>query len=186
MALKLKGAFWYPRNFPDDISNAQPPAWHKDFSAQVVIMAAVAHMVEGVDIERFIYGHADKFDFMCRAKVDRASQLWIGDQEQQRITRYYLATNGAPMKKVSPPAKGARVGDFKRKSGLSDSEWARRPESGEWSADHHTKNKSKYEIREMGIEAGHLVAECNKAADFDFGRVNYEWYVEKARKLVIA
>jgi len=85
--LKQKGAYWFPRVFPDDISNAQPPAWHKDFSAQICIRAAVASMTEGVDLERFIYSHQDAFDFMLRAKCDRASQLWIGDQEQQRITR---------------------------------------------------------------------------------------------------
>jgi hypothetical protein len=38
----------------------------------------------------------------------------------------------------------------------------------------------------MSIEAGHLVAECNRASEFDFANVNYDWYVEQARKLVIA
>jgi hypothetical protein len=179
--LKQKGAYWYPRNFPADISNAQPPAWHKDYSAQIVIMAAVEHMVTGADIERFIYSHQDPFDFMCRAKVDRSSSLWIGDVQQQRICRYYIATNGGAMKKVSPPV-GA-VGTYKRKNGITDWEWSQAP--AEWNPAFHTKNKSKYEIREMGIEAGFLVAECNRAADFDFQNVNYEWYVEKARKLVI-
>ena len=179
--LKQKGAYWYPRNFPSDISNAQPPAWHKDYSAQVVIMAAVEHMVNGADIERFIYSHQDPFDFMCRAKVDRSSSLWIGDVQQQRICRYYIATNGGPMKKVSPPV--GPVGTFKRKNGITDWEWSHAP--AEWDPAFHTKNKSKYEIREMGIEAGFLVAECNVASRFDFQNVNFEWYVEKAKKLVI-
>src|ERR1700737_1969311 len=119
--LKLKGAYWYPRIFPDDISNAQPPAWHKDYSAQIVIMAAVTNMVEGVDIERYIYAHRDKFDFMCRAKVDRSSKLMIGDQEQQRICRYYLARNGGVMRKISPPT--GEPGTYKRRSGITDHEW---------------------------------------------------------------
>lgn len=182
--VKMKGAYWYPRNFPDDISYCSPPAWHKDYSNQIVIMAAVAHMVEGVDIERFIYAHRDPFDFMCRAKVDRSSRLMIGDQEQQRICRYYLALNGGPMRKVSPPT--GEPGTFKRKSGITDREWSLRPASGEWSAAHHTKNKSKYETREMAIEAGHLVAECNVASKFDFANLNYSWYIEAAKKLVIA
>lgn len=182
--LKQKGAYWYPRVFPDDISNAQPPAWHKDYSAQVVIMAAVAHMVEGVDIERYIYGHREPFDFMCRAKVDRSSRLMIGDQEVQRITRYYIATNGAPMKKVSPPT--GDPGTYKRKSGITDLEWSRRPADGSWSEAHHTRNKSKYETREMAIDVGYLVTECNLASKFDFASLNYGWYVEQAKKLVIA
>jgi hypothetical protein len=186
--LKLKGAYWFPVNFPYDISNSSPPAWHKNFSATVSVKAAVAHMVEGVDIERFVYGHTDPFDFMCRAKVDRASKLMIGDQEVQRITRYYVAHNGGHMCKVSPPVKGAKVGDYKRKNGISDFEYdsvLRTIAPGQWDERIHTKNKSRYEIREMSIESGYKVAECNVASKFDFQNVNYEFYADKARKLVI-
>lgn len=182
--VKMKGAYWYPKSFPDDISYCSPPAWHKDYSNQIVIMAAVANMVEGVDIERFIYAHRDPFDFMCRAKVDRSSHLMIGDQEQQRICRYYLATNGGPMRKISPPT--GEPGTFKRKSGISDLEWSRRPASGEWSELVHTKNMSTYVTREMSIEAGHSVACCNLMSDFSFANLNYGWYIETAKKLVIA
>lgn len=184
--LKQKGAFWFPRTM-DDISNSQPPAWHKDHSAQIVIMAAVEHMVTGVDIERFIYSHQDPFDFMCRAKVDRSSRLMIGDQEQQRITRYYIALNGGALRKVSPPAGPA--GEYKRRSRITDLEYhsvLRTLAPGQWDERVHTKNKSKYETREMSIDAGYLVAECNVASRFDFSNVNYEWYVAQARKLVIA
>jgi len=186
--LKLKGAYWYPVKFPDDISNSSPPAWHKDYSAAVTIKAAVAHMVHGTDIDRFVYGHTDPFDFMCRAKVDRSSRLMIGEKEVQRITRYYVATNGGPMRKVSPPAPGHQVGEFKRRSGLSDWEFEsvqRTVPAGTWDARIHTKNKSRYEIRETSIESGFLVAECNRAADFDFQNLKCDWYADKARKLVI-
>ena len=183
-SLKQKGAFWWPRVFPDDISNAQPPAWHKDLGGQIIVMAAVEHMTKGADIERFIYSHRDPFDFMLRAKVDRSSELWIGDQKQQRLCRYYMATNGGAMKKVSPPT--GEPGTFKRKNGISDLEWSRRPVDGSWLESVHTKNKSKYETREMQIEAGHLVASCNLASDFSWQNLNYDWYVSQARKLVIA
>lgn len=185
--MKLKGAYWYPVRFPEDIAEAQPPAWHKDFSAQVVIKAAVDHMVTGADIDAYIRSHGDPFDFMCRAKVDRSSRLMIGDREVQRITRYYVAREGGHMRKISPPAKGARVGDFKRAPKVTDAQWfAVRQEVGDaWDARIHTKNKSRYEIREMAIESGYLVADCNVASDFDFNNVNYDWYVEQARKLVV-
>jgi len=185
--LKLKGAYWYPVRFPEDIAEAQPPAWHKDFSAQVVIKAAVDHMVTGADIEAFIRSHGDPFDFMCRAKVDRSSRLMIDDREVQRITRYYVAREGGHMRKISPPAKGARVGDFKRAPKVTDAQWfAVRQEVGDaWDARIHTKNKSRYEIREMAIESGYKVADCNVASDFDFNNVNYDWYVEQAKKLVV-
>lgn len=180
--LKQKGAYWFPRKFPDDLTGN----WHKDYSAQVIIKAAVAHMVEGADIERFVYGHSDPFDFMCRAKVDRSSKLMIGDQEVQRITRYYVAHNGGPMRKISPPT--GEPGTYKRKNGVSQFEYDTimgQIAPGTWDERIHTKNKSKYETREMGIEAGYLVAECNEASRFDFSNLNYEWYVENAKKLVI-
>ena len=180
--LKQKGAYWFPRKFPDDLTGN----WHKDYSAQVIIKAAVAHMVEGADIERFIYGHSDPFDFMCRAKVDRSSKLMIGDQEVQRITRYYVAHNGGPMRKISPPT--GEPGTYRRKNGVSQFEYDTimgQIAPGTWDERIHTKNKSKYETREMGIEAGYLVAECNEASRFDFSNLNYEWYVENAKKLVI-
>lgn len=186
--LKQKGAYWFPRAFPDDISGASPPAWHKDFSNQVSIKAAVEHMVTGIDIERFIYGHRDPFDFMLRAKCDRSSHLMIGDQGQQRILRYYIATDGQPLRKVSPPVKGARVGEFKRRSGITDTEYygvlATLP-PGTHDPRIHTKKKSVHTIRETGIDTGFLVRECNVAATFDFARVNYEYYVAAAKKLVI-
>jgi hypothetical protein len=184
--LKQKGAYWFPRKFPDDISNASPPAWHKDFSAVVTIKAAVEHMVNGVEIERFVRGHGDPFDFMCRAKVDRSSRLMIGDKEVQRITRYYVANSGGPMRKISPPA--GPVGTWKRRNGVDDYTYRQILDSlpaGTWDERIHTKNKSKFEIREMSIESGFLVAECNVASDFDFENVNYDWYIDAAKRLVI-
>ena len=106
----------------------------------------------------------------------------IGDKEVQRITRYYVAHSGGHMKKISPPT--GTPGDYKRRSGISDYEWEQRT-PGVWDERFHTKNKSRYETREMSIESGYTVAECNRAADFDFGNVNYDWYIEAARKLVI-
>lgn len=187
--LKLKGAYWYPEKFPDDVSNAQPPAWHKDLSALVTIKAAVAHMVKGVDLETFINNHDDKFDFMLRAKVDRSSRLYIGDREVQRITRYYVARRGEPLRKVSPPPAGATIGDYKRKNGISDYEyWAivGTLTPGTWDERVHTKNRSKYAMRETGLQAGFVVAECNNVNDFDYNNVDFSWYVHEARKLVIA
>jgi len=186
--LKQKGAYWFPRKFPEDITNAAPPAWHKDFSASVAVKAAVEHMVTGVDIERVVYGHADKFDFMCRAKCDRSSELWIGDRQVQRITRYYVAHSGGQMRKVSPPVKGAKVGDWKRRNGVGDFEFARviaEIGPGQWDERIHTKNRSKYIVREIGIETGYNVADCNNAADFDFENVNYQYYIDQAKRLVI-
>lgn len=181
--LKQKGAYEHPDplRYAESISEMQPPGWHKDWSNVISVRAAVEHMVRGVDIGEFIRNHRDPYDFMCRAKCDRASRLMIGEREVQRITRYYIAVEGDYMRKVSPPT--GTPGSFKRKSGITDAEWAARTE--EWDERFHTKNRSKYETREMSIESGFKVAECNVAADFDFCNVNYDWYVDQARKLVV-
>jgi hypothetical protein len=66
--LKEKGRLWFPRKFPDDITNASPSAWHKDFSAIIATKAAVEFMTNGVPIERTIYDCDDPFLFCLRAK----------------------------------------------------------------------------------------------------------------------
>lgn len=188
--LKQKGAYWFPdpMNYADSISQASPPCWYKDLGAIVTTRAAVAAMVQGIDPETFIRAHSDPFDFMCRAKVDRSSHLMLGAQRIQRVSRYYVARNGAPLIKVSPPVKGAQVGDFKRRSGLTDMEYNRIAATvppGQWDERIHTKNKSRHEIREMSLQAGWNVAECNDASKFRFDNVNYDFYVTEARKLII-
>lgn len=183
--LKQKGAFWFPRRFPEDMDGV----WHKDFSAAIIIKAAVEHMVTGCDLDRFVYSHRDAFDFMLRAKVDRSSKLMIGDQEVQRICRYYVALDGGEMKKISPPPKGSKVGDFKRKPKVTDWDFhtiTQEVGEGVWDARIHTAKKTRHEIREFGIEAGFKVADCCVASEFDWSRLNYQYYIDAAQKLVIA
>lgn len=189
--LKQKGAYWHPEpgeRYFASISEAQPPAWHKDLGNIVSIKAAVAAMVHGIDPELFIRCHADKFDFMCRIKVGRSDVLRLGGQAVQKTSRYYLSHQGANMVKTSPPPKGAQIGDFKRASKITDREFARvtaEVGQGVWDERIHTKNKSRYEMRETQIQAGQRVKLCNNSADFSFADVNYSWYVNEAMKLVI-
>lgn len=186
--LKQKGAYWTPDpfNYADSISNASPPCWYKDLGNIVSTKAALAAMIHGVDPETFIRLHTDPFDFMCRARATAGAQLWLGDRQLQRTSRYYVALDGQPMRKVSPPA--GPLGAFKRANGVSEAAYNQRmiATDGEWDADVCTKNKSRYEIRETAIEAGWPIAECNDARAFRFDNVNIAWYVAEARKLIIA
>lgn len=185
--LKQKGAYWHPDPFDyaASISNASPPAWHKDFNPVIVPRAAVMAMVYSLDPETIIRAHTDPFDFMCRVKVDRSSQLWIGDRQVQSTTRYFVARDGSPMRKISPPT--GPLGAYKKRNGISDAEYNARmiETNGEWCETVCTKNKSKYEMRELSICAGWKVAECNLATDFRFDNLNYDWYINEARKLLI-
>lgn len=189
--LKQKGAYWFPEpgeRYFDSINEQQPPAWHKDLGNLVSIKAAMAAMVDGIDPETFIRFHADPYDFMLRIKVGRADVLRLGDRELQRNTRYYVARDGARMVKIAPPPKGAVVGTFKRANGVSDSDYARvMAEIGPGVHDPriHTKNKSRYEMRETQIEAGWFVEECNDASRFDWNRLDHSYYVQEAKKLII-
>lgn len=186
--LKQKGAYWHPDpfNYANSISEQQPPAWHKDLGNCVSIRAAVAAMVHGIDPDAFIRTHSDPFDFMLRIKVDRASRLLLGGAPVQSTTRYYVARDGAPMVKISPPA--GPLGEYKRRNGLTDIEFNRIAATipaGQWDERIHTKNKSRYEQRETAIEAGWKIAECNDARAFRFDNVEYAWYVNEAKKLII-
>lgn len=189
--LKLKGDYWYPDGaqfaggWTEAISKAGPSAWHKDLGAQVVQRAAVAAMVHGVKPEHFFAAHRDPFDYMLRAKVDKSSFLFIGDKQVQRLTRYYVAKDGAPLRKESPPT--GPIGQYKKARGVSDAQYeAWHTQNGNvWNPDIHQKNKAVHEDRTMSMQSGWLVAECNIATDFRFDNLNLAWYLEQARKLIV-
>lgn len=188
--VKQKGAYWHPdtMNYAESISENSPPAWHKDLSALIIMKAAVIAMTQGIPPEVYIRMHTNPFDFMLRAKVDRSSNLMLGDRELQRTSRYYVALQGDSLVKISPPAKGAQIGDYRRRNGISDVEWTRvlaEIAPGTWDERIHTKNRSKYETREMSIQAGFKCAECNDSSNFQFDNVNYDWYIQEANKLII-
>lgn len=187
--LKVKGRLWYPDpyDYENSITNAAPPAWHKDLSAPIIQRAAVAAMVHGIDPETFIRAHTDPFDFMLRAKCDRASTLYLGDDPVQSTFRYYVAREGRPLVKVSPPPAGAVIGAYKRKNGVSQAQYdaVMQQTGGEWHPDVCTGNRSKYENRRTAIQAGWNVADCCNADAFRFDNLNYEFYIAESRKLII-
>jgi hypothetical protein len=185
---KLKGAYWTPDKHPDDIQNASPTAWYKNFSADICAKAAVAHMTDGADIDQFVRSWSVPFDFMLREKTKGGHKLFIGETPQQKVTRYYVAIQGEPMRKIMPSTHPHREGQFKQARGVSDmaySEW-----QTAWGNTHnpeiHTKNRSVYEpSRVTNMNAGMMVRECNDVRSFDFSNLDLSWYIEEARKLVI-
>lgn len=187
-SLKQKGRLWHPdpQNYAQSISECQPPAWHKDLGNCVSIRAAVAAMVQGVDPATFIRSHSDPFDFMLRVKAERGAQLLIGGVETQKTTRYYVAHDGQQLIKRSEP-KGT-LGAYKKANGITDAAYAQRmaETGGQWCETVCTKNKSTYQITDSSVQAGWKVAECNRASEFHFGRVDYGFYEQEARKLIIA
>jgi hypothetical protein len=169
--IKRKGAYEYKRQ------------WHQDQSALIIPMAAEAALVQGTDIEQFITTHRDPFDFMIRAKAPRGSKLMHGDAQVSNTVRYYVAQNGAPLVKVSPPPEGCVIGHYRRKNGVTLNDY-NAWDNTVWNAQLHTGNRSVYETRRLGIDVGWNVALCNVADHFDWNNLNLEYYVQSAKKLV--
>lgn len=184
---KLKGAYWTPDpfNYHESIAAAQPPAWHKNFSNVVSTRAAVANMIDGIDIETYIRTHFNPYDFCCSVKATGSSQLVWGDKPVQKNTRYYIANNGEYLNKIMP-ATGT-VGCYKRKAGVTEAEYNRvmAETGGEWDERVCTSNKSKYAERVTGLAAGYKVDVVNDISSFKWDNVNYDWYIDEAKKLII-
>lgn len=182
--------------------------YHQDPSAMIVAKAAEAALVHGQDIRTFITQHRDPFDFMLRAKVPRAARLvmrwrkWGAEQELQNTTRVFISRNGGSLVKLMPPT--GEPGTWKRKNGVKDevfyavmrelqtrsidfADLDNVDEAGIlWDERIHTKSHSKHDaVRETSMCAGWKVTECADAADFDWGSLDYQWYIQEAEKLVL-
>lgn len=188
--MKLKGAYWTPsdkssEDYLKSIAESQPPAWHKNFSNLVSTRAAVKNMTENVNIETYIKNCKNPFDFMLSTKATGGSKLFWGNEQVQKNTRFYISTNGKYLKKIMPAA--GPVGWFKRKNGISEAEYYQimKETKGEWDERVCTGNKSCYEEREVSISASKLVTVCNRIEDFNWDTVDYPYYIEEAKKLLI-
>lgn len=81
-------------------------AWHQNHSALVIPKAVEAHLLTGIPVDDFIYGHDIDSDFMLRTKVPRTARLVLDDQPMQNVTRYYIARRGGALVKIMKPLKG--------------------------------------------------------------------------------
>lgn len=179
--LKRKGAYWYPLK-DEDYQGSSGSNWNKDFSnlsAQKGIEACLVYGIEPQHVVRLI---SDPFDFMLRYKTPAGAKLYVGDREQLKTVRYYVSTKGEPMKKIATP-KG-EIGAFKKKNGISDAEYKKFP-SNVWNPAVHTKNKSQYAAVTTSVQSGRRVRVCNRAKDFNWADVDWEYYVAEIEKLRI-
>lgn len=160
--------------------------WHKDHSALIVQKAACDYLTDGKPVEETIKACSDPFDFMIKAKAPRSNYILHGDEKQGNTVRYYVSVFGAPLIKVAPPIKGAKVGQWKRKNGISDGYYQEilNQVGDEWDERIHTKNKSTYKERRTDYEKGYTVKLCNNMKDFNFSDLNYQYYIDQALKLI--
>lgn len=105
--LKRKGAYCHIRPWEKD----NDLEWHQDHSSLVIQKAAEAALVRGADIEQFIRGHQNHYDFLLRARASGQSKLvteWLDgvDKPEQKTTRYYVSKIGSSLVKLMPPLQG--------------------------------------------------------------------------------
>lgn len=185
--IKLKGLY--------DYKYAESGTWEKNFSSLIIPKAAEAALVRGENIEDFIRNHKDPNDFCLRTKIRRSDQLVLvkdgKETELQRITRYYAAKDGGKFIKVMPhlPKQLQKwcEGDHYRHKKTGQYEVrnpGQKPSSGMYELVPVEQRQPLPPRRTSSIESGYDVAECNDIGDFNWTNVNYDYYINEARKLV--
>ena len=205
--LKSKGAYVHKTKQSQGSSwTPNDMDWHQNYSALVVPLAAEAALVHGQCIDDFIRNHDNIFDFMLRTKVGRSdalifSDLFGNETRMQNITRYHISdsVSAGALTKVGPPAKGNKIGGWKRKNSLTDQFYNAviaelRNTTAEdvildtnglpWDARINTGNRSKYDIKRTGVNVGWLVMPCNNIKDANRENINFDYYIAEAEKLV--
>lgn len=168
--------------------------WHRDHSMLVVKKAAEAALIHGTDPYDFILNHKDGFDFLLKIKVKRDSKLVLtneagADIPIQSVTRYYIAKSGYTMSRLSPPPKGYKDGQYKRRNGISDFEYSNvmgQIGPDVWDERIHTKNKSVYGTRRDTFHStgNYKVQECNDIRNFNPANLDLSFYVDETHKLI--
>lgn len=181
---KLKRIGAYAYETAEENPGTRELPYHKDWSHRVVAKAAEAALVYNKNIKEFIYNYKDHHDFFLRTKIPRTSILKWGNEQVSNIVRYYISTEGKPLTKVMPPA--GPIGSYKRANNLTDAYYNEilAEVGNQWDERIHTKNKSVYEERSIGLQTGYTVQLCNNLKDHNFNDINYEWYIKEAEKLV--
>lgn len=195
MKIKKIGCYWYPESWAD--YDAGPGKWHTDVSALVVPKVAVQSMLTGMDPNFLLRLHNDPFDFMLRQKVQGQQKCYIGDVQTQKTARYYVSKLGQPMR-VIRPAPGP-IGWYKRKNKITDAlynqviaelggnglTWDARIHTGKEPKPGKEDERGRYEDTVSAIVKGYKVRDCCDADQFNFGDVDYDFYLDEINKIII-
>ncbi len=177
--IKRVGAYQYVTPVDQEAFAATPErGWHQDHSAMIVPKAAEAHMLTGVDIEQYIRAHTDAFDFMMRVKVPRSSKLLLVDQVNTVTeTRETETVNGYVITEDVEVPVERQVQNICRYyvAHTNDKLVKVMPPTP----------KAPEKERRIGVEAAWNVKICNTLDEWDWWNVDYRYYVEEAKKLVL-
>lgn len=201
-SMKRIGAYAYTKVIDDPATREVP--WHKNHSSLIIQKAAVAAMIYNQPIENTIHRCTDPLDFIIKAKVDGKSRwcldkpVWWGDDKVldrptkiQKTSRIYVSKKGGKLVKIMPPTKAQidhyQTGHHYQHRNTGDYKVIRpgaKPPSGMYDpvADPVTTPPD----RRIGYQVGWGVKECNNLTDFDWSDLDYDYYINEAKKLVIA
>lgn len=177
---KGKGAYFYPKTMDD-----YEGFWYKDYSMMVVPKCTEYCLINNVKPEDVIRCFVDKFDYMILHKSSKSIKVTLNGDIQPKTLRCYISKAGGDLVKHMD-AKGP-IGEWKRRNGIDD-EYYNSVKSelaeGEWDERIHTSNRSKYDLRESSLEKGYLVKQCQHVKQFDWGDLDYEYYICEVNKLI--
>lgn len=134
--------------------------WHQNHSALVIKKATERHLVYGEDYVEYIKNHKDEFDFMLRVRVPRNSKLVLvkedvyGDVESEEELQNIC--------RYYPNKNGGKL--VKLMPALAGKE------SEGW--------------RRLGIDTAWDVEPCNDMSQFCWSKLNYDYYIKEAEKLI--
>jgi len=162
--------------------------WWQDFTG-LVLEEAIYDVMYILNVNNYLAVYEGgkvkrkgSMEFIMRVKVSRSDQVvdefgWMYD----RIGRCFISTNGVTLTKVSPP-KG-ELGAYKRATGVSEDVYNQH-DPFTWKEGIHTKNKSKYEERRTELFKGRKATMCNHIGEFDWTKVDWDFYESEVWKLV--
>ena len=143
---------------------------NKDHSGLIVPKAVEAFFTLGVDVEEFIHNHSNPLDFMLRGKVDRNTELFLEEQiplvgltkaKQQRTIRFYFSNTGGELFKYMLP--------LQKEKDLAKQE----------------NREPKFRRNAYQGSKDYNVSICNDINDFDSTNVNFDYYIDAAKKIIV-
>jgi hypothetical protein len=174
-AVKCKGAFEYQHGLEGGKPGARD-GWHKNQSAKVMPMAAEALMVRGVPIAETVAACADPFLFMHTLKVQRTDRVMLGGT----LEDYSDTLSPLDAKGKHPVRKRHTGGIEQQRTGRF---YVARGGGQLWKIMAPLAKLPHHE-RPQAILKDVPVVMCNDLHEFDWSRLDRDWYVSEARALV--
>jgi len=129
--------------------------WYQNQGGLVIPMAAEAAMLYGKDVEEYIRTHDNDWDFLLRTKVPRNSSLVLVYEFHEEEQQNICRYY------IAKEGEGGKL--VKIMPPLE--------EGGE--------------DRRLGIDTEWTILTCNDMKDFDRSKMNYDYYVTEAKKLIL-